>query len=299
MRLNKLSSKDKEIFAKYLNLSRHELSIYAFENIYTWRGLFDIYWALINDSLCVFFKDKIGCFMYVPAQGKLVTPKVIEESFMIMDKFNKNKNISRIENIEQKELSFYQRLGYECVQKYPEYLCRRTDLSQLRGDSFKSKRACLNYFIKHYEFEYLPFSLKDNGACLELYNRWKEGRKTHNQDSIYQGMLEDASVALKELLDGYRYLSVLGRVVKIGGKIKAFTFGSKLNRDTFCILYEVTDLSVKGLAQFIFWKFSAELEDYSYINIMDDSGLENLKRVKLSYQPLRLIPAYIARRQNE
>jgi len=63
----------------------------------------------------------------------------------------------------------------------------------------------------------------------------------------------------------------------------AFTFGFKLNKDTFCILYEITDLSIKGLSQFIFRQFCSELKNHRYINIMDDSGLVNLKRVKLSY----------------
>jgi hypothetical protein len=62
----------------------------------------------------------------------------------------------------------------------------------------------------------------------------------------------------------------------------------EINKDTFCILYEITDLSVKGLAQFIFKEFATELTGYKYINIMDDSGLENLKKVKLSYQPEKL-----------
>jgi hypothetical protein len=69
-----------------------------------------------------------------------------------------------------------------------------------------------------------------------------------------------------------------------------------LNHDTFCILYEITDLSVKGLAQFIFREFSRELKGYRYLNIMDDSGLENLKQVKLSYKPVRLIPSFTAQR---
>ncbi|MCM8780616.1 MAG: hypothetical protein NC908_01655 [Candidatus Omnitrophica bacterium] len=76
--------------------------------------------------------------------------------------------------------------------------------------------------------------------------------------------------------------------------IKAFTFGFGLSPDTFCILYEITDLSIKGLAQFIFRQFVCELKKYRYINIMDDSGLDNLKQVKFSYHPRRLIPAYIA-----
>lgn len=298
MKLNKISLNDKEIFSKYLNLSRHELSVYTFENIYIWRGLFDIYWVLINDSLCVFFRDRIGFFMYLPALSPEVKPQVLKEAFGIMDFYNKNKQASRIENIEEKDRVFYQEPGYECVRKYPEYLCKRTDLVQLKGNKFKSKRSCVNYFIKNYKFQYLPFLLNEKNGCLGLFDSWKRERMGNSGDSIYLGMLEDGRVCLKSLLDSYEDLDITGRIVKIGGLIRAFTFGFKLNKDTFCVLFEVTDLSIKGLAQFIFRQLCVELKDYKYINIMDDSGLENLKKVKLSYQPARLIPAYIARRKN-
>jgi hypothetical protein len=108
-------------------------------------------------------------------------------------------------------------------------------------------------------------------------------------------MLEDSKRCLKLMLDNYRGLSLMGRVVKINQEIKAFTFGFKLNPNTFCILYEITDLSIKGLAQFIFAEFCRELKQYKYINIMDDSGLANLKKVKLSYHPVKLVPSYIVK----
>jgi hypothetical protein len=110
-------------------------------------------------------------------------------------------------------------------------------------------------------------------------------------------MLRDAQACLKVLLDNYAHLDCLGRLVKIDKKIKAFTFGYRINADTFAVLFEIADLSFKGLSQFIFRELCRELAGYKYINIMDDSGLENLKRVKLSYHPAGLIPNYIVKRQ--
>ena len=299
MKLNKLSLKDKKIFIKYLSLTKHELSGYAFENIYIWKGLFDIYWTIIKDALCVFLKDKMGCFLYISPEAFKIKPEVIKEVFIIMDGFNKNKGISRIENVEEKDLSFYQDLGYEYIYKSCDYVCKKKDLVQLKGNRFKSKRACFNYFIKHYDFEYLPYSLKYRSDCLKLYNLWMEERKTKIKDAVYQGLLSDSRTCLKILLNDYPDLDFSGGLVRIKKEIKAFSFGFKLNTDTFCILYEITDLSIRGLAQFIFCKFCSELKDYKYINIMDDSGLKNLKKVKLSYYPARLIPSYIIKRKNE
>lgn len=299
MGLKKLTIKDEKLFAKFLGLKRHGLSTYAFPNIYIWKALFDIRWLIIKDSLCVFFKDKIGGFLYLAPLSKEKNRATFKKAFQVLDTYNSNPEVSRIENVEAGDVQFYRELGYDCTIKSYDYLCERRDLERLEGDRFKSKRACFNYFIKHYDFEYLPFSLKHKDDCLKLYNCWMRQRKNNACDHLYLGMLEDSRLCLENALNNYSGLNLTGRIIKVNKEIRAFTFGFKLNQDTFCILYEITDLAIKGLAQFIFRSFSGELKDYKYINIMDDSGLKNLKRVKLSYHPIRLIPAYIARRKHD
>ena len=111
MTLNKLTLKDKKIFLPYLNLSRHELCVFSFENIYIWKSLFDIRWQFIGDNLCLFFQDKLGCFLYLAPLGKKINPEATLGAFSIMDKFNRNKEISRIENVEEKNAVFYQQQG--------------------------------------------------------------------------------------------------------------------------------------------------------------------------------------------
>jgi len=299
MNLKKLSLKDKKIFERYLKYSTHALAVYSFANIYIWKELYGISWQIIDGTLCVFFRDKIGCFLYTCPLGKEVSAKCIEEAFRIMDSVNQNKEISRIENVEEKDTHFYQKLGFDCVCKSVDYVCKRADLANLSGDKFKSKRASCNYFTKHYpEPEILDYFPKHKAACLKLYGVWAEQRKAKESDPVYTWMIEDSFKCLRTLLENINKLGVIGRLVLVGGEIKAFTFGYPLNKDTFCILYEVTDLTVKGLAQFIFREFCRQMKEYRYINIMDDSGLKNLAQVKLSYHPEFLVNSYIVKRQN-
>jgi len=296
VKLKVLILKDKPLFERFLGLRRHALAVYSFENIYIWKAIFKICWAVIDDNLCIFFQDKLSRFLYLPPLGRRVSPGAVRESFRVMDSFNTNKSISRIENIEEGDLGFYRKLRLKLVNKSCDYLCNRRDLAELEGNRFKSKRASLNYFLKHYSFEYLAFAVKYRRDCLKVYQAWEKAKEKVIQDRVYQGMLQDSGLCLDLLLKCYRGLGLIGRLVKIDGEVRAFTFGFRINQETFCILYETTDLKIKGLAQFIFWRFCRELKGYRYINIMDDSGLENLKKVKLSYRPLRLIPAYIAQR---
>lgn len=296
MELKTLTLKDEKLFNRFLSQGRHELSVYAFENIYIWKGLFDISWRVVEDCLCVFFRDKMGCFMYLAPLGENTNEKIAQIAFAIMDGFNKNKAISRIENVEAGDLQFYKTLGFDTKLKSYDYVCLRSELANLKGNKFKHKRSSCNYFLKHYGSEYLPFLTKYSADCLRLYDYWRKQRQEVNQDRVYQGMQQDSLTALKTMLNNLKKLKITGRVVRINKQIKAFSFGFALNPQTFCILFEITDLSIKGLAQFVFRAFAQELKDYKYINIMDDSGLENLKKVKLSYHPAKLIPAYIAKR---
>ena len=149
MILNKLSIKDRRIFDRYLSLNRHELSAYAFANIYIWRKLFKISWVIIEDSLCVFFKDNIGIFLYLAPLAKTKRQQVVFRVFEILDKLSKNPQLAHIGNIEEKDLGFYQGLGFECLKRSNEYLCKTEDLAGLRGNKFKSKRSSYNYFVKH------------------------------------------------------------------------------------------------------------------------------------------------------
>ncbi len=296
MKLNKLTLKDRKLFNKSLALESHQLAAYSFANIYIWRCLYDIGWLVIENSLCVFFRDPIGCFMYLAPLAKEKRPQVVKQAFTVMDSINKNKDISRIENIEEGDLEYYRALGYLGHEKYPDYLCLKDDLALLRGNNFKSQRASYNYFIKHYDFDWRKLKLADKDNCLSLFNSWAALRKTQSSDDLYRGMLEDNRKVIKEAFANYKSLGLEGICVRIDKKIKAFSFGYRLNSETFCVLYEITDLCVKGLAQFIFRQFCQQLQDYKYINIMDDSGLENLRKTKLAYKPKRLIPAYIVTR---
>ena len=42
---------------------------------------------------------------------------------------------------------------------------------------------------------------------------------------------------------------LIGRVVKVKGEIKAYTFGFEINDDMFCVYLETADLKIKGLPE--------------------------------------------------
>lgn len=297
MKLKRLTLADQSRIERFLGMRPCGLSAYAFPNIYIWGDLFDIRWMVIADNLCIFFQDTVGQFAYTSPLGKVVDPAAVAGCFKVMDRANANPAVSRIENISRQDVALYEKLGYTCRHKADEYVLSRVSLVNLAGDRFKSKRACVNFFTKHYAARYEQLAETDIRACLDLYELWMNQRAAaHAEDAVYRGMLADNLNSLKVALADYKRLKLTARVVRVERAVRAFTIGCRLAADTFCVLFEITDPGFKGLSQFIFQRFCRELKDYAWINIMDDSGLPNLRRVKLSYRPQRIEPGYIATR---
>ena len=270
-----------------------ELSRYAFASHYVWRNFFDFYWTIIDDQFCLFANQDGDYFMPILPMGASLNQKVIHQTHAFTLESNRAKQIARIENVPANLIPFFQEMGFHAVQKETEYLYETQALIQLKGDRYKSKRAAYNALIRNYPAAQLqPYQPTHLGDCLALYESWQQERRAQFHDDIYRAMLEDSRHSHRTGLMNYEELGLVGRVIFINGVLRGYTFGYPLNNEIFCVLFEVTDLRIKGLAQFLFREFCREQAAYRWINTMDDSGLDNLKRVKLSYRPAKQLASY-------
>jgi hypothetical protein len=301
--LNKLLIGDKALFEKYAGQADRPLSSYSFIANYVWTGLLDYYWMITDDNFCLFCRTRETMFMPIPPMGARISPAAVKKCFELMYSVNKNKDCSRIEDVCEKDAAFYSDLEYKVREKGWEYIYDRGDLTKLAGDQYKDKRALCNYFMKHCKYEYREFRPSDKKACLELYELWamergtvpndrRKSRRDENCPHYYTALLEDSRSAHKKAMDRFADLGLAGRIVIVDNKTSAYTFGYPLDNSIFVVLLEVADLKIKGLSQFIFRRFCEELDGYKYINAMDDSGLENLKKVKMSYRPVKIERTY-------
>ncbi len=270
-----------------------ELSRYAFAPHYIWRNFFDFYWTIIDDQLCLFVNQDGDYFMPILPMGRSLNQRVIHRAYGFTLEANRAKQIARIENVPANLIPSLQEMGFHAVQKETEYLYQTDALIQLKGDRYKSKRAAYNALIRNYpDAQLQPYQPAHLADCLALYESWQQERDAQSNDEIYRAMLEDSWHSHRTGLMNHEKLGLVGRVVFIDGLLKGYTFGYPLNSEIFCILFEVTDLRIKGLAQFLFREFCREQTTYQWINTMDDSGLDNLKRVKLSYRPAKQLASY-------
>lgn len=279
----------------YLGQEKSPLSTLSFPNIFLWKDFFHFDLQVIDGSLCIFARDTLGCFLYLPPLGPDVSLGTIETCFDRMRRENRGNGISRIENVTEDRLPLFPPQRFSFFKKDYEYCYYRKDIAGLRGNTYKSKRSSYNQFQKNHAYQYLPYQEEMRQECERLYQEWAAVRaRCFAGDAIYLQMLEENARVHGLALQYAKELGLVGRVVLVEGKLRAYTFGFEVNPDVFCVLFEVADLKASGLPVFIFKEFCDDptVRGYRFINVMDDFAMEGVRRTKMSFAPSLLWASY-------
>ena len=170
-----------------------------------------------------------------------------------------------------------------------DYLYRREDLAELRGERYHKKKNRLNVFIKHHEYAIAPYGPEYRDGCRGLLAAWREARMMEGENLS----LEREAQATAEALECAEALGLSGLVVLVGGEVKGFVLGERLNRETSVCHFEKADPQLEGLSQLLDREFNRLLfTDCTFVNREQDLGDEGLRMAKSTYHPVELITKY-------
>jgi Fe-S-cluster containining protein len=273
---------------------RYAQSLAAYSPVYhyMWNGLLAYWWMELAGAFCLFAQSPDGWFMPLPPIGAGSIDEPLCEAMGLLRRWNSDSPVSRVENVPSRLVPEFERLGYRLTSKEPDYLYCATDLEALAGDRYRSQRALCNRFEREQPFEVSTYQVGDRQDCRALLANWSRQKQAEGLEPFGTMLLADAAPAHEVIWSQASALRLTGMVVKIHGRLCAYTFGYWLTRTTFCVLLEVTDRTVPGLAQYLFRETCrmAVAEGAEYINTMDDAGLPGLRASKQAYHPVMLIP---------
>ncbi|WP_428023578.1 DUF2156 domain-containing protein [Arcobacter sp.] len=305
--------KAKDTMMEYLELINVDVSDYTFAGNYIWLSTATGFYTIVNDTFCLFILNSGELSMLLPPIGKKNnTYDAMLQCFEIMNTHNSNRNYSKIEYVHEELLEGFVdyleegTLVYEMLKdfiiekKLVDYIYKVEDLIDLKGDAYKSKRNEINKFKKIYPDHRIEIldKQKHGAEVLSLFNKWVKDRTTYMPKEEVEVFLDGIyfeRFAIKRLINDYENLDIIGLVIYINDELKGFTVGEQINDLTASVIIEKTDFEILGCAQFIFREFTKILKDkfdVEYINVGDDMGFENLKKVKMSYRPNKLVPKY-------
>lgn len=165
------------------------------------------------------------------------------------------------------------------------YLC--SELATLPGRRFQPKRNLINQFKAAYSYHFEAIDATNIDHCKELNNSWRKSKGIDSSDP--------EQLALQRMFDHFDTLPIRGWILYADTKPSAFTIGSAVGCDTFCIHIEKADTSIKGAAAMINTLTAQALQsNYKFINREEDMGIPGLRKAKLSYHPVQLLSKYSA-----
>jgi hypothetical protein len=303
----------KPVIEKYLAKLDVDISDYTFAANYIWLANSSGFYAIINKCFCLFVMTGGELTMLLPPLGKKKhVADAMVRCFEIMNANNSSRYYARIDYVqasiieefvqsEDEAQSMFEMLEHYLVEKkLVDYVYEADRLIELRGNSYHTKRTEINKFRNSYPDHRIEMleSGRHHDEIMNLFNKWVADRVKYlpkdEEEAFLEGIHQERH-AIKRMLKHYDELELVGLVIYIDGELKGFTAGERINDDTATVIIEKTDFEVMGCAQFIFREFSKMLKEHYgivYINVGDDMGFENLKKVKMSYRPHRLVPKY-------
>ncbi len=281
---------DKIWVEKAFNSAQTDCCEYCFGNIFMWSEIYDN--KILNDSgifVSADFTDTpVFCYPVGDGDKKATIQKLIDYS----KKLGITLEFFGLTEKDKDELNvlFPNQFHTEETRDYFDYVYKSEDLANLVGRKYHSKKNHISYFEKTFDWKYEPINKNNIEQCLLLNDHWEGLNKQKNPEEISEEI-----EAIKKALNSYFDLDFEGGVLTIQGEIVAFTFGEKLNDNTFCTHVEKAYGNIRGAYQMINREFARQLQDrYEFINREEDTGSEGLRRAKLSYQPHRLVIKYSA-----
>ena len=170
-----------------------------------------------------------------------------------------------------------------------DYIYNMEDLRTLSGKKYHGKRNHINQFLSANEYEYVEITPSMLLECMAIYEAWLA-----KKDPAEQGVLGEKNA----ILIGLQYMEQLGPKgggIRMGGQLRAFSLGERLDDEMAVIHIEKAEGEIPGLYPLINQAFVDNAwKDVTYINREEDMGLEGLRKAKLSYHPAFLLEKFKA-----
>jgi hypothetical protein len=282
---------DREIITKYTWESDFKNCDFAFSNMCSWRFLYDSEFTVDDGFLFIRFHVDNGthhhrAYMFPIGKGDIrqAINKIEDDaeslgtSFLLLGVTQESKQLL--------DGTFPNEFTYFPERDYFDYIYLRDDLQFLKGKKFQPKRNHINKFNRLYKYEYIPITPEIAPQCMELEQLWLSA----NVSDEYREALANERRSLCFALRHFSELGLYGGAIVVEDRIVAFSYGSKINYNTFGVHVEKADINYEGIFSVINQELVSHLpEEYTYINREEDLGIEGLRKAKLSYNPILLL----------
>lgn len=280
---------DKEIITQYFKHHTSRSCERTFVNVFLWSRKYPVKWAVIENALVFKSEDDEHLSFAFPAGED----EDIKKAMKVMEQYSAEKgypftmyNVTP-DNFKKLSEWYPGRFEIEYDRDAADYIYESEKLATLSGKKLHGKRNHINKFKSVYEdrWSYETMTEEHLEECFQMALKWRNDNGCNDDEEKNAEMC----VTLNSLRL-FKELGLIGGVLKIDGKVAAFTLGEPVCSDTFVVHIEKAYADIQGAYPMINQQFvEHECKDYQYINREEDTGAEGLRKAKLSYRPVFLV----------
>lgn len=289
----KIELADKDLIQPYFDKYPGRSCERTFANIFLWSRRYPVSWALVEGALVIKSQEEGRLSLAYPAGEPGQVKKAIDSLLA----YSEEKQLPISFHVTEEQFrqldSFYPgEFEVEYDRDDADYVYEAEKLASLSGKKLHGKRNHINKFKKLYEdrWTYEPMSKDNIEDCFQMQFKWRaENDGDEDQEK------RDELCVLQNGLRLFEELDLIGGVLRVDGKVVAFTFGEALCSDTFVVHFEKALTEIEGAYTMINQQFVEHAcMDYQYVNREEDTGLEGLRQAKMSYRPAFLVQKGLA-----
>ena len=280
-----ITLEDKPVLESFLEKSKEVSCENTFVNLYVWQKAYNNKICISDSTLFIRYGEKGDESYRLPLGDDLEKglKAIIEYCGEFPTFWNPiNEDFSHLPKW------FTQKYDMLPARDSFDYIYLTTDLAELSGKKYHSKRNHISGFSKKYDWRYEKITLKNVEKIMECANEWY----SQNSERLDHFALCEQE-GINTVLHNLENLDVTGGAIFVGEKAVAFTLGTPINDNIFDIFAEKALPEFSGAYAVINNEFAKRLTAYKYLNREDDMGLEGLRRAKLSYRPNVILEKYV------
>ncbi|MCD8355809.1 MAG: phosphatidylglycerol lysyltransferase domain-containing protein [Clostridia bacterium] len=287
---------DKEKADECLSKQNYRICEHCFADLFIWKDHYDTQLCFFGGFLIIkmaTFPEKVPMYLAPIGKGDL------KEVLLAMEDDARERGIDftlcSIPEPMVTEIEAAMPRHYS-ISDFPDgadYIYSAEKLITLSGKKLQSKRNFVNRFKKTYEgrWSYEEMTDENKQEAYAFHLHWCETGDNCPNGTMYSG--ETCAVSLA--LDNRKALGMKGGILRLDGKVIAFTMGCPVSEDTYVVQLEKAEASIAGAYPMINQQFAQHnFEGYTYVNREDDLGLEGLRKAKLSYHPAMMGKKFMA-----
>jgi hypothetical protein len=281
-----LTLERQEIYQNRLARCASIASDYSFINLWGWREHYDLQWAFGDQLVWILQREPqpvlwapVGDWHDVDWAAELTAVKQLTD---------------RVIRVPERLLEIVQHARHDDIQVTDtrgqwDYLYRKHDLVELKGNRFHKKKNLVNQFIKNYDYHYVPFGEDMVDQALAMQEDWCVWRDCESHETL----AAENKVIEKVLRDWRALRGLAGGALRVDGKLVAYTIGETMADQSLVVHFEKGDPEYKGSYQAINKLFLENMPDsFQVVNREQDLDDDGLRKAKLSYNPYDFIRKY-------